>query len=123
MEKITVREFDKVIARLTITELLLFKAIIRDWEFYTDSCAIVSDYILKPVYMLTSIERLYEQADCRIKDYEIRSSLKSLYKKGIISKCDYRNEMENKDTFHIRINWDAEIEEAVLPDGYTGRIF
>lgn len=125
MKKITVREFDKFVAKLTITELLLFKAIIRDWEFHTFSNTIksdTSDYILKPVYMLTSIESLYYRAEHKLEYYEIRSSLISLHKKGIISKCDYRNKMENKDTFHIKINWDAEIEEAVIINDYIGRI-
>ena len=127
MEKITVREFDKVIARLTITELIVFKVIMNlleiSMEYYEET---ENKQYIPLLCSNESLIRNVNKITCaNLSDYEIIKNFESLCKKGILTKDDDVSEISEalKNYFYITINWDAEIEEAVLPDGYTGRIF
>ena len=126
MKKNTVKDLYGVIAKLTITELMLLKSFINLLEKH-DLYDMVEDRYNTP--LLYSDDALIHDIDLisnmELSDYKILKNLESLCKKGILTKDDDVGEIHEllKDAYYLKINWDAEIEEAILPDGYTGRIY
>lgn len=103
MKKITVKKLDEVISRLTINELILFKAIKKEW------LNSVTDNEEAEVHVITSINRLYQQSCFCIEESFIPKILKSLCDSHVISTAADFSTLHKDDKFTLIVNWDNEI--------------
>lgn len=126
MKNLTVKDLYEVIAKLNMTELMLLKSFITLYEKH-DLYAMSEDTYNTP--LLYSDDAIIRDIDLlsfmELSDYRILKNLEGLCNKGILTKDDDAGEIREilKDAYYLKINWDAELEEAVFPDNNTEKIY